>query len=502
MADAAAARHFLALLVDPRDDRQPSLLEEAHDLGLLAALMPEFAPVVGRVQHDLYHVFTVDQHQLYAVALQKRIFRGELLREAPTATRAACLVTEPRALMLATLLHDIGKPLGQGHAVKGSRIARAIARRLGLVAREVDRVALLVAQHLAMSHLAQRRDLPDVKMIADFAKTVGDEETLRELYLLTYCDTAMTAPGNLTSWKDGLLTELFTRTKSFFQRGPDLAGADRSALVRLRRRRVAALVGDADGGTLARWCAGLPDRYFAAFTPSAIARHVRLSRARGGKEVATSVTAKRRQGVSEVVVVATDAPGLLARIAGVMLANRLDVVGAQIHSRAAQGISDAGEAIDVFLVKDRYGRAVAASDVRWRRVEADLAAVLGGRETVEELVASRRDKQTLRQRVTPLIPTEIEIDNEVAADFTVIDVFTQDRLGVLYAITRTFAELGLDIYLSKVATEAERVADVFYVRDRATGAKIDDEHRLDAVRLALDGALQDLTSEGLVSVKL
>ncbi len=490
------ARSALArLLCDPRDKRQPSLLEQAHELGVVSAIMPEFAPCTGRVQHDLYHVFTVDQHQLYAVALLKRIARGELAREAPAVTRAALEVEKPRSLYLGTLLHDVGKPLGKGHSEKGARLADAIARRLGFTDEEVARTTFLVRHHLLMSHLSQRRDLDDVEMIGRFARTVKDEETLRALYVLTYCDTAMTAPGNLTEWKASLLRQLYERTRAVFsfarlrrdRRGPDLAGADRSMLVKRRRRKLAELGPDVD-----RWLAGMPDRYFAAEPPANVARHLRLSLRRGDRPVALAVTHHARQEFSELVVAAADAPGLLMRVTGVLLANRMDVAGARIHSRAAVEPGDQGEALDVFLVRDRYGRAIPPDDPRWKRVEEDLAAVVAGRETVEALVASRRESSKLAGRVTPEVRTEIEIDNEVSNDFTVVDVYTQDRIGVLYAITRTLTELALDIGLSKVATEAARVADVFYVRDRETGAKVMDPGRLAEIERSLRAALAEL----------
>lgn len=494
--DPEARRHFVALLTDPRDAREPSLLEQMHDLGILAAMMPEFAPCTGRVQHDLYHVFTVDQHQLYAVALLKRIARGELAREAPSATEAAARIERPAPLYLGTLLHDVGKPLGKGHADKGARLAASIATRLGLPPEDVAQTEFLVKQHLLMSHLSQRRDLHDVALIASFADTVRDEETLRELYLLTYCDTASTAPGNLTEWKDMLLGELYERTRAYFRRGPDLAGADRSALVKRRRRRVGELLGRRPGAPeLERWFAGLPDRYFALLEPKAIVRHVRLSEARGDRPAAIEVTHHPRKGFSEVAIVAIDAPGLLSKIAGVMLANRIDVIGAQIHSRSrAEAPGGVGEALDVFWVRDRYGRAIAADDPRWKRVEEDLARVLSGDECVEDLVRARREKGTLKARKTPGVPTEIEIDNDASEDFTVIDIFTQDRLGVLYAITRTLTELGLDIALSKVATEAERVADCFYVIDRETRAKVTDPTRLAELTRAIEAALAEVPS--------
>ncbi len=490
--DAAAHRGFLALLADPKDARRPSLVEEMHDLGLVSALMPEFAPCTCRVQHDLYHVYTVDQHQLYALALLKRVARGELTREdGPAATSVVGAYREvavPRALYLATLLHDVGKPLGKGHSEKGAKIARTIGGRFGMTPDEVDRVEFLVHHHLLMSHLSQRRDLADPATTEKLARTLGDEETLRELYILTYCDTAMTAPGNLTEWKARLLAELYERTRAFFRRGPDLAGADRSALVERRRARVAELLGE-PAGALDEWWANLPDRYVAPLEPAVMAEHVRLARARGTRAAAVAEIHHATKGYSDLILVAANVPGLLARIAGVLLANRMDVLGAHISSL---GGGEAGLALDVFTVRDRHGRAVGADDVRWARLAEDLERVLSGAETVEAVIARRRDTGGLPRRVTPAVPTEVQIDNEISDEFTVVDVYTHDRVGVLYAITRTLSEVGLDIHLSKVATEAERVADIFYVREH-DGGKLVDPARMEAVSAALREALSGLS---------
>jgi [protein-PII] uridylyltransferase len=477
-ADPEAHAAFLALLTDARDARQPSLLEEMHDLGLLSAIMPEFAPCTGRVQHDLYHVYTVDQHQLYAVALLKRIARGELKQQASALTEAYRRLSGLRSLYLGTLLHDVGKPLGKGHSEKGARLAAVIGRRLGLDDAEVARAEFLVRHHLLMSHLSQRRDLDDPSLIEKFARVVKDEETLRELYLLTYCDTSMTAPGNLTDWKAMLLNELYARTRSFLRRGPDRA--NRSSLAERRRRRVAELLGEPPADVDA-WLAAVPDRTVSTVSPRVLAALRRLERSReaAGTPVAVEVTVRR--GASEVLVVAPDAPGLLSLIAGVFTANRVEVVGAQIHSRP-------GLALDVFTVRDRAGRPIPPGDPRWAAVEADLGRLLTGGETVASLVERKREKAGLPRRLTPEVPTEVEIDNDASDGFTVIDVYTQDRPGVLYAITRTLSELGLDIGLSKVATEADRVADIFYVRDR-DGRKIVEEARLGEIASRLRQAL-------------
>jgi [protein-PII] uridylyltransferase len=185
-----------------------------------------------------------------------------------------------------------------------------------------------------------------------------------------------------------------------------------------------------------------------------------------------------------MTVCADDAPGLLSKIAGVLLAHRIDVLGAQINTRVVGGA--VVEALDTFTTLDRYGRPITDA-ARWKRVEDDLARVLGGAIAVDALIDERRDKSSLPERVVPKVRTEIKVDNEVSGDFSVIDVYTQDRLGVLYTITRTLADLALDIHLSKVATEAHRVADVFYVRERG-GGKLEPD-RVDEVKLALGEAL-------------
>jgi [protein-PII] uridylyltransferase len=494
-----AAREFVQLLVDDRDTRNPSLLEQAHDLGLLAALMPEFGPCTGRVQHDLYHVFTVDQHQLYAVGRLKALARGELTAELATPTAAIRDVQRKIPLYLGTLLHDVGKPLGKGHSETGARLAVTIGQRLGLSAEDVSQTEFLVRKHLLLSHLSQRRDLNDVAMIANLAQELGDEETLRELYLLTVADMSMVAPGNMTGWKEQLLRELYARTLAYYRRAAEqesgIGGTleeEQAALVERRRKRVAELMGVADD-TLASWFASLPDRYVTLTQPRQIMRHVQLSRRRRGP-VATEVVHRPRKGVSDFTVCADDAPGLLAKIAGVLVAHRVDVLGAQIHTRVVSmsgggGSGDGGplvEALDTFTTRDRYGRPI-TDPARWQRVEQDLSRVLGEGVDVDRVIEERREKSFLPERVVPQVRTEVEVDNRISAGFSVIDVFTEDRLGVLYTITRTLADLRLDIHLSKVATEGSRVADVFYVREQDGGKLITE--RVDEVKLALGEAL-------------
>ncbi|HET9626171.1 MAG TPA: [protein-PII] uridylyltransferase [Kofleriaceae bacterium] len=468
--DRTAAALFVDALVDPRDDAQPSALEAMNQLGVLSALLPGWAPCVGRVQHDLYHVYTVDQHQLYAVAMQKRLARGELADAHPLATELWRAVRRPAPLLLATLLHDVGKPLGKGHAEKGAVIAEACARRLGLTDGDAALTAFLVRQHLTMSHLSQRRDLSDPEVIARFADKLGDDEHLVQLYLLSLCDAAMTAPDNLTAWKADLLRELFVRTRAHLAGGAAAQVANVAELGAL---------GDA-----------LDPRLFTQLAPRQLARCVALvAEARAAAPaIALAVHGVPDKGHSELAIVAPDAPGVLATLAGALTAHRIDVLGA-VLGRAGDLVCD------TFFVRDLKGAAITDDDPRWPRLTADVTRLLtaGGAPDVAQLIARRRPPSSLPRRVTPPVPTAIRLHDD-STQATIVEVSTRDRVGVLYAITRCLADLGLDISLAKVATEGEAVADVFYVtRGRA---RLTDEADRARVIGALHAALGEPAAVG------
>ena len=483
--DRAAARLLLEALVDIRDAAQPSALEQMHQLGILSAVMPEWAPCTARVQHDLYHVYTVDQHQLYAVAMQKRIARGELAEEHALATELWKHLDRPAPLLLGTLLHDVGKPLGKGHAEKGAVVTRHVAARLGMSDADAELAEFLVRQHLTMSHLSQRRDLSDPEVIARFAERVRDDEHLVQLYLVTLCDTAMTAPDNLNAWKDGLLRDLLLRTREIFHAvapAEDAQAAARAKAVQL------ASEGEAMSADAARTAVdGIDPRLFVQLTPRQAARHVRLAAAAQGKHppVGIEVHCYPMKGHSELAIVAPDAPGVLAAIAGAMTANRVDVLGAVLGHI---DFSDQRLVLDTFYVRDLKGEAIPDDDARWTRLLGDLRELLAGAPEMEpgglrptsgvnqaaiaQLIAKRRPKSALPPRVTPAVSTEIRLHDD-STQATIVEVFTRDRAGVLWAITHELAELGLDISLAKVSTEGEKVADVFYVT--RAGKRVTDE---------------------------
>ncbi|HEY0707652.1 MAG TPA: [protein-PII] uridylyltransferase, partial [Polyangia bacterium] len=488
--DPDSAPRFLSVLTDVRDAANPSRLEQMNDLGLLTALMPEWEAIVGRVQHDMYHVYTVDQHSLYAVGLLKALARREHQRQHPWPTEEMRLTQWPVPLFFTALIHDVGKGAGKNHAARGAVMAVTMAQRLGLGMEATRRVEFLVREHLTMAHTSQRRDLDDPELIAHFASVCRDEESLRELFLLTFADIYCIGPGNLTAWKDELLRDLFQRTRVYLRRGPDLLTAARTQTASRRRREVAKKVGrEVEDPKLAPLLGGLPDRYFAENSASQIARHIKLMIERQGA-CALDVAPQRGRDYVELVVIADDVPGLLAKITGVLFANKLDIMDAAIYSREPWGEAVTGEALDIFRVRPATANAVIDA-ARITSVRRDLEAVLDGKVAVESLVTSRlASSGSLFARSKPEVPrTEVKIDNEISRDFTVVDVFTEDRPGVLYNIAHVMFQMGLDIHRSKVGVEADRVADIFYVRDEATGGKVIDGERIGALREALLNAL-------------
>ena len=489
--DPASAGLFLDVLTNVKDAGTPSRLEQMNDLGLISALLPEWGPVSGRVQHDIYHVYTVDQHSLYAVATLKAIARGELRKDYPEVCDAYPDVVRIQTLFVGLLLHDVGKPLGSNHAEKGAVMAERIAARLELSADDVALVEFLVRAHLEMGHNSQRRDLQDPSLLDFFARTCGDEERLRQLFILTFCDLTSTGPKTMTRWKYELLYELYDRTLKYMRRGPDLLAAERAELVEERQHQAAALLEeDSHSASAVVAFTGLPDRYFAEQEADKIAAHVRLMRGRKAT-CAIAVTHSERGTFSELVLAADDVPGLLAKVAGVLYANRIDILDAAIYSREPVfPLRKQGEALDIFRIRKEPDGAV-TEDKRIEAIQHDLEDVLSERVTVESLVAKRRPPSSLYQRAKPKVPpTGVNVDNDSSRTFTVVEVFTEDKPGVLYTITHTLAKQGLDIHRSRVGVAADRVADIFYVRDTATGEKIEDDQRIVAISEALKQALK------------
>lgn len=492
-ASREAAALFLEHLTHVGDVpvKRGSLIGELHEVGLLLAMIPEFESVTGRVQHDVYHVYTVDVHSVAAVDRLRALARGEHASTLPMPTRLAADVPRPTTLFLGVLLHDVGKGRGRDHSTVGAELSEPIAARLGLGGADVAHVRWLVQEHLSLYHWAMRRDTSDPDTIAEVARRVGTIDRLRDLYVLTVADLSTTNPNAMTSWKARMLDDLYLAVAGYLE-GEREPGEKRADAIRAEVR--VGFVGDSRADELEAFLGSMPDRYVLANPVDVIRAHARIARDRGRSALSVAVRPGPSEAIAELVVVTDDRPGLLADVAAALASARLDVTTAQVHTRPRAG-HERAEAFDVFQVRrtgGAEGEPVDASLVA--KFRADLEELLEGRASAAELLARRAPPPAWARKHSPAVKTEVLIDDDVSPRFTVIDVFTRDRVGLLHAIARTLHEQKLSIALSKITTEGERAADVFYVTD-ASGAKLRDPARVAAVSDALRAAIAALEAK-------
>jgi [protein-PII] uridylyltransferase len=524
-ASPEAAERFRTLVATCKETElhSGSILRELHDLGLLLAMIPEFSPVVGRVHHDVYHVYTVDVHSVAAVDRLVALVRGELAAEFGLACRLAAEATRPAMLFFATLLHDVGKAIGStDHSQRGAEMARRILERLGLSPEDVEEACHLILKHLVMYHVATRRDLDDPAAISEFCREVHGREGLRDLYLLTVADISTTSPTSMTSWKARMLDELYLASDAALRGaredgGP--LGIDDQRMARAISGAMRAIedlpaASEAERQTrrefLAGYLASMPERYLLANAPAAIAAHAELAREqeRDGGGVAVALVPSRHPEAAELCVVAPDRPGLLAAITAALAASRLEVHAAQIHSRAVgmdggnlrsrmESAPPTGvplQAVDLFWVRDR-GDGVGGVARSIPKLVADIQSVISGEIQGAELARKRRSG-ALRERATPKVRTQISIDDR-ASRHTVIEVLARDRPGLLFGVSDALYQLGLSIWVAKINTEGTRVADVFYVSE-ADGTKVAPGTRTQEVTERIHAVLQGMNDEGSV----
>ncbi len=317
-----------------------------------------------------------------------------------------------------------------------------------------------------MVSTARRRGLSDPDLIHAFAEEVGTLRRLALLYLLTYADISTVGPRTWTEWKARLLRELFEKTRAVLERGerrPEPGTAEAAG----RAKVSAALRGRGHGAPdqeLERFVQAMPARYFLTVAPAEAPRHLRLLQLGRQRPLGALVRHRPDLGSTQLHLTARDRPGLLATIAGVLAANRIDIRHAEVFSTEEDPALDwlSGRALDLFEVRGPDEASLDAA--RWRAARADLARVLAGDEPLDALMQRRLKASSLPQKPLPQVPTKIVIDNDSARTHSVVDVFTADRVGLLHTLARTFFDLGMTVDLARITTEGNRAADAFYVR--------------------------------------
>jgi [protein-PII] uridylyltransferase len=469
-----ARRRFLRLL-RPRRGLY-AMLTAMHDCRLLERLVPGFERIRGRMIRDFYHKYTVDEHTLLTVRGIERLLTRPGRRQ-----RFADLLGEvaaPEHLVLALLLHDVGKWRDEQHAEESGRMAQVAFDELRLDPEARQDVAFLIGQHLLMSQVTFRRDNADARVIRQFADAVGTEARLQMLCLLTLADLGAVSQGTLTPWKEDLLWEVYVRTYTELTHGygDDTIAAGEAALAALEAGRPDDLAAD----ELSRVLAGFPRRYLTTVDAAQIYRHVRLARDLRPDEVHLLID--RRGDAWELAVVALDKPQLFASICGTLAFCGMDIFRGSVMT------SRGGLVLDVFQFTDgeRFFERNADGPARF---EALLQEVVAGREDVAARLL-RKERGTRHRRTAMRTTPVIQIDNEQSPIYTVLELVAQDAPGLLHRVSAVVSGHGCAIDLVLIGTEGHRAIDVFHLT-RAGGKlprPVAQALKVDLERLLQDGA--------------
>ncbi len=487
--DPEAAALFMDLMCgrlpeNGRDQTHPDgarWLAILNEAGILGRLVPDWARIVGQMQFDTYHVFTVDEHTIEAIRVLNTMERGGLATVAPIASEVVGQIQSRRALYLAMLLHDIAKGRGGDHSRIGAEIALELGPALGLTAEETETVSWLVLYHLLLSETAFKRDIDDPKTILDLADTIQSPERLRLLLVLTVADMRAVSPKVWNGWKATLLRELYSRVAEVLEGG--LATTARDTRVARARDAAAALLADWSAEDIAAFAALGHPGYWLSFDPETHARHARLIRDAEQRKAPLTVDTQPlpARAVTEVTVYCADHAGLFSKISGALAVAGASIVDARIHTMTN------GMALDTFWIQDAAGGTFDAPH-RLARLSVLIEQALTGRLRMASEI-NKMSKALLGQRMRAIhVPPRVVIDNRASHTHTVLEVNGRDRPGLLHDVTAAISDQGLQIASAHVTTYGVRAVDVFYVKD-VFGLKVENERKLQQLRTALLAAL-------------
>jgi [protein-PII] uridylyltransferase len=446
------------------------VLETMLSTGLLPRYIPEFAEVESLAQHDLYHLYTVDRHQLQTVT------ELTLLRQSMSELFAEIKEVEP--LFLAALLHDIGKGKRTDHSVLGAGLATDIGHRLRLSETACETLEFLIRYHLFLPENAMRRDFSDQEFIQQAAELIKDDQRLTMLYLLTIADSKATGPSAWSDWKSSLLSELYLSIKACLGAGCHLEageqGDEEQGVSWLREQILVKL----DGQPARIDIASLPSDYLMSFSLDMVMQHLQIhceQAARLRQQVL--LFPEPREHSWSLLIMGPDKVGLLAKFCGVLALHNLRVLSAQIFTWPDATVVDVLEVIPATIRT--------FEELDWQRVERDLNLAINYRLDVGYQLYQKMHPQTFGpSRQVQQLERKVIIDNQTSQYYTLIEVYGGDSRGVLYQLTQTLADFGLTIHRARIATEVEQLIDVFYVRTQG-GDKLSDPEVMDKVRMTL-----------------
>ncbi|MGA0114355.1 MAG: [protein-PII] uridylyltransferase [Burkholderiales bacterium] len=448
-SDPRMRAQFMAILRSPT--RMIRELRRMHQYDILGRYIPAFGRIVGQMQHDLYHVYTVDEHILKVVRNVRRFAVPELAHEFPLCSRLMSEFDTPELLYLGGIFHDIAKGRGGDHSQLGKADALRFCKAHGLSAADGELVAWLVEQHLVMSATAQKQDLSDPEVVRGFARLVGDERHLVALYLLTVADIRGTSPKVWNAWKAKLLEDLFHATRRMLtgersERQDGQRARQEDAIVRLRLYAIA----EADYREL--W-QQLDTAYFLRHEPQEIAWHTRqlYQHVHSPEPVVRARLSPIGEGL-QVMVYVRDQKELFSRICSFFDGISFDIFEAKIHTTRH------GYALDTFHIQDASNRQPVYRDLI-SYIEYELTDRLKGKSPLPPLTRPRLSRQLRHFPITP----EVSIQTDERGNYRMLSIVAGDRPGLLSRISRTLTAFDINLHSARINTLGARAEDTFVV---------------------------------------
>jgi [protein-PII] uridylyltransferase len=437
-----------------------SSLRHMKRYGILGRYIPAFGAIIGQMQYDLFHIYTVDAHTLLVLKNMRRFRYPEVEEKFPVVAKVAQRLPKIELLYLAGLFHDIAKGRGGDHSELGAVDAREFCLQHGLGRWDANLVAWLAQNHLVMSMTAQKKDVSDPDEINEFARKVGDIVHLDYLYALTVADICATNPNLWNSWRASLLRQLYTQTKRALRRGLGNPIDKQEWIAETRAAAMELLENDSvHEGDVNRIWDKLGDDYFLRENAEDIAWHTEAilqHRENGGPLVLIKQNRSAQfEGATQIFIYTRDLPNLFAASVAALDQLHLTVLDARIIT------SSSNFSLDTYFVLDENGESI-----------QDPARLDGIRETLVRTLSEPAEFPEIVQRRMPRqlkhfdVKTEVTISNDIATQSTVVEVITLDRPGLLARIGRLFMESGVDLRNARIATLGERAEDVFFITDK------------------------------------
>ncbi len=462
-------KNILLQLFTPQRDSDFNVIMDMYYSNFLKIIFPEFGNIYHKMQFDAYHIYTIDIHSLYTV---KNIFDYFINNKNGIREK----IKKPHILTLAGLLHDIGKGLGKDHAEKGAVIVDSICERLGLNLDDRELMIFLVKNHLLLSNIAQRRDISDLKFLSKvYSEEIKNRDNFEYLYFLTLADLMSVGEGVFSQWKENLFNTLyvnFEKVISSTKEGFDYIEEHS----RLKREELIKYLTDKDLQYLIPYVNYLPVNYILTNHFDDIAKHLQIDRSfhLSEKKYFVSIKPDFENKITEIIIASEDQKGLFYKLAGILTYTGFNILSASINTRTN------GSVLDIFYV-DLGKRDYEFDEHLNERLIGLLNDVLIEGKDIDEKVVKKA--KSFHRKTVFKERNEIYFDNTSSEEYTIIDVFTRDHIGLLYEITKKLYQLNLDIYFSKIATLGDRAIDVFYVQKDSS--KITLQQDLENIRTSL-----------------